>query len=549
MRPLLYIFALFISLPTFGKASTPALGKTACSTKTSFGRITSWLILLPTFIRGGKIWANLRPRSAENSLSDIEQKLEFKNGSKVELMVYTTLSDLKQTNIGASLEENNTGGVTKIVGNKVFVYFDGDYQKFATQIRQGIGRVSLERMVFGTTIQEVLQNALLLNLPDWYVNGLVAYIGEEWNTTLDNQLRQAMLDDQFRRFNRLTADQATLAGHAFWHYIELTNGASAIPNLLYLTRVNRSIESAFMFVLGTSVEETIEQFNNYYKTLYQSETAKRIALNSDSLLTKPMVRYTDDRPKKVGRVRLSPNGEWIAYTTTEMGKQEIWLYNTQTHDQKRLVRNAFKSYKHPYMENYPLLAWDKNSEQLAMAYERRDETVMQVYNTQTEERVENPNIVKFQQVTDMDFTTTQQMVVSGMQNSQVDLFLYDLPNTKVTRLTNDFYADLQPRYVELAGGRRGIVFLSNRQTDTLRFAKLDKEMPLGNYDVFFYDLRQIVPIEENSTYQIVQLTDTPLSNESRPMRYDSLHITYLAMPTESTTNMWRTSTVCLCERM
>ncbi|MBL7787284.1 MAG: hypothetical protein JNM36_15365 [Chitinophagales bacterium] len=479
------------------------------------------------FYQGGYDIAKFAATVGERSLNDIEAKLEFKNGAKVEIMVYHTLSDLKQTNIGTNIEANNTGGVTKIIGNKIFVYFDGNYQHLATQIREGVARVSIERMVFGTNIQEILQNAVMLNLPDWLTNGLVAYIGEEWNSELDNRLRQEILSNGFDNFVTLSGDRATLAGHALWHYIALLHGHSAIPNILYLTRVNRSAESAFLFVLGTPISATVEDFNEYYRQLYQSETNNRqkISANTETLHAK--LRNNGDRRQVVGQVRISPNGQYIAYTTNEIGRQLVWVYDTKTNTKKRVLANGFKSYKQPWKENYPLIAWDARSQQLAIVYERRDETLLTIYHPEEDEKFKSPNITKFQQVLSIDFTNSLQMVFTAVQAGQVDLFLYDLPTTKVTPLTNDFYPELQARYVRLKD-RRGIAFLSNRTNDTLRLAKLDTLMPLDNYDIFFYDLDKNTPaIEEGQSTVLARLTQTPFANEQLPMQYDSTYLVYV----------------------
>ena len=147
---------------------------------------------------------------AETTLEEIESKLEYKNNTKVEIMVYHNLSDLKQTNIGLNIERNNTGGVTKIIGNKIFVHFDGNHQNLARQIREGIVRVSLEKMIFGSNIQEILQNAVLLNLPDWFVNGLVSYVGKEWSPEMDNRLRAGILRGDYTDFNKLEGEDCLL---------------------------------------------------------------------------------------------------------------------------------------------------------------------------------------------------------------------------------------------------------------------------------------------------------------------------------------------------
>lgn len=477
--------------------------------------------------QGGKEIGKFCIMVAEQSLEDIEAKLEFKNNNKVEIMVYHNISDLNQTNIGLGIATNNTGGITKIIGNKIFVYFNGNHQHLARQIQEGVAKVSLERMIFGSNIQEILQNAVLLNLPDWFVNGLVSYIGKEWSTDMDNKLKYAIERKEFENFNKLTGQDATFAGHALWNYITLLHGETAIPNLLYLTRINRSIESGFHFVLGSTLKKTIEEFNTYYKDLYQEHTISQIVPDNDNLVLQTSKRK-QRRQVLFKEVKISPNGEYIAYTTNEKGQQRVFLYNTLTNKQEVILRNGSPSFTQALDYTYPLVAWSKKGTKIAIVYEKRDEMKLMVYDMtkpKKQERKTINDITKFQQVIDIAFTNdSRKLVLSGVQRGQADLFLYQISNTKTKRLTNDFYADLSPTYIKTKD-QEGILFLSNRTNDTLRKEKIDSIAPLANYDVFFYDLKTGVN-EKNKV--LVRVTNTPLANESFPTQYDSTHVAFLS---------------------
>ena len=60
---------------------------------------------------------------AELDYDAVQSILEHRMNDKIEIIVYTDLTDLKQSNIGSEEAFVNTGGQTKIVGNKIFVYF------------------------------------------------------------------------------------------------------------------------------------------------------------------------------------------------------------------------------------------------------------------------------------------------------------------------------------------------------------------------------------------------------------------------------------------
>ena len=57
---------------------------------------------------------------------EIEKLFDYKLDGRIQFIIYNKLGDAKQSNIGLETEEDNTsntGGSTRIVGNKVFLYF------------------------------------------------------------------------------------------------------------------------------------------------------------------------------------------------------------------------------------------------------------------------------------------------------------------------------------------------------------------------------------------------------------------------------------------
>src|SRR5690606_36005155 len=121
---------------------------------------------------------------------------------------------------------------------------------------------------FGSNLQEIVQNSVMMNLPPWFKDGLSSYAGEEWNTELDNQLRDAIMSEDFVSFDKFAEENPKLAGHALWYYIAENFGKSTVSNLLYLTRINRSIESGFLYVLGSSYNIITESWLQYFKKRY-----------------------------------------------------------------------------------------------------------------------------------------------------------------------------------------------------------------------------------------------------------------------------------------
>ncbi|NNC94636.1 MAG: hypothetical protein HKN92_03675, partial [Chitinophagales bacterium] len=232
---------------------------------------------------------------AEDNLEKIVEILDFRIETTIDIMVYTDITDANQTNIGIYRPETNIGGKTKILDNKLFVYFTGDHRELEEQVRRGIATIFINKMLFGVNFQEVLQNAVLLNLPSWFVDGLIDYIGKPWSVELDNRLAEGILNGKFKKIKKLEAKDARFMGHAFWHYLEMTYGESAVPNLLYLTRINRSLESGFLFVLGSSVNEALKEWYDFNLARYAEERDSKDILRKkytlDSRINKKKIYY------------------------------------------------------------------------------------------------------------------------------------------------------------------------------------------------------------------------------------------------------------------
>ena len=121
---------------------------------------------------------------AEDELRSIEEATEYSLQRRANLIVYNSYDDYKTSNIGLGIDWQNAGGLTKLVNNKVVLYYDGNHDHLKEQVREGIARILTDNILFGDDIGEVASNAALLDLPKWLTDGYVAYVAENWSPAL-----------------------------------------------------------------------------------------------------------------------------------------------------------------------------------------------------------------------------------------------------------------------------------------------------------------------------------------------------------------------------
>lgn len=511
---LLVLLALF-PLAVFSQTTQTTFGQNRVQYKDFTWSYFETEKFVTYFYLGGQDIGKFVIEYAEKELPKVEELLEYRISRRIEILVYNDLSDLNQTNIGQSFEMYNVGGMTKVIENKMFVYFDGNHEHLKQQIRKGIAQIFINHILFGGNLQEILQNAVLLNLPKWYTDGLADYVGEDWSTELDNKLRDGILAGKYKKFNRLTGEEAKFAGHAMWHYVEEKYGKAAVPNLLYLTRINRSMESGFLFVLGGSVKTIIQEWNNYYYDHFMQElSARNQPVDSCRVEKKPRKKQQHYEPK------LSADGQHLAYAVNNSGRYRVQLVNYETGKARKVLKAGIKTITLVTDYSYPLISWSPDGKTLAVIYEKRDKIFLMLYNLETKDkRVQQ--ITKFQQVHNFAFTDDPRvLVMSAANRGQSDIYTYTIPSTTVEQLTNDYHDDLEAGFVNLSG-RRGILFLSNRESEMLMQEKLDTVLPGNKFDLFFYDL-------SNRSSELVRVTSTPGYAKADPVQINDSIFGFIA---------------------
>ena len=452
---------------------------------------------------------------AEFDFPAVQQLLEHQVTEKIEILVFSDLTDLKQSNIGEDDVFLLSSGETKVVGNKVFVFFDGNHQHLRAQLREGIAGVLINSMLYGANLQEIVSNAVLLNLPAWYTSGLTAYCGEEWSPEQDDRLRDLLETGRYKTFDKLAREHPRFAGHAFWHYISTHFGPGTVSNLLYLTRINRSVDNGFFYILGSGYKRTTEAMLEHYKKLYREEARGQKTPDEDGNVA---VKNRKELP--LYQLKISPDGKKIAWASNDIGKWKVYVQDLETGKRKRVLKGGTRNALQATDFNYPQIAWNPDNQRLAVLYERRDMPRLASIDLVAKKKEVSDLSPEFQRVFSMDFISPNDIVFSAAVKGQSDLFVYRTITRQTERLTNDFWDDLDAS-VTTIDCRKSLLFSSNRNTDTLSFQRLDTILPIANFDIFLFDL-------ESRSPELVRITDTPLFDERNPIGLDSAHFAFLS---------------------
>ncbi len=465
------------------------------------------------FYVGGKELSEYTAQYASNRINELEYRFEYTLERRIIFIIYNKQSDFKQSNIGliTGNEEYNIGGQTKIINNKVFLFFQGDHHKFKQQIDAAITEVILREMLYGGSIKDKLTSSALLNLPFWYEKGLISFYSKKWDLDVENHIKDGILTKKYKKINRLQGNDAVYAGHSFWKYIADNYGDAVVSNIVYLTRLSKNVDNGFMFVLGIPLKDLLIDWFEYYKTKFNEENKEKNLPESDKLLKRTK------KARVYQQIKISPDGNYIAYTSNEIGKYIVWVYNTQTHKRKRIFSRGNKLDQITDY-SYPILAWHPSGEFFSIITEQKGKMLLSYYILDTK-KMETQELFYIDKILDFSYSDDGLFFVfSGINHGHTDIYVHSVAANSNEQITNDIADDLNPRFIN---NSNDIVFSSNRVVDSIPLNKGDSIQTSDFYDLFIYNYN-------DKSNKLTRLSKTPYVDELKPFEIKKNAFSYLS---------------------
>jgi hypothetical protein len=424
---------------------------------------------------GGNSLAHNAARYAETNYEQLSDAVGYPSYSRINLIVYNSIIDLQQSNIGLENAEF-VGGETDLIKAKIEIGFTGSHIDFQKDIKREITTLLINQMMYGGTFKEMVQASYTLNLPDWYTGGAAAYIAEGWSPQMEMVVRDVVLN---RKANptKLNGEEAIIAGHSFWNYIAETYGRGVIPNILNLTRIIRNEEDALSSALGVSFEELLHGWKNYYTSRighgeFTYEPSK-----------KNRVQRVKFRAYKNHSIAYNNDSSLIAYGENFEGRVRVKVYNFNTRKSKIVFNGSYRIIGQKINERLPLVSW-RSSKEVSILFYKKGKPYLVTKNV-TSGKKELKKFVTFDDIHSFSYcNVSDEMVLSGVQSGRSDIYIYNYKTDRARQITKDIYGDFDPHYIP---NSKKIVWSSNRQNDTLKKDYGSYKKLFNHYKLFVYD--------------------------------------------------------------
>ncbi|WP_243647801.1 hypothetical protein [Flaviaesturariibacter flavus] len=509
------LICAFFPIASFAQVSTVEFGKNRVQYKKFKWKYYQTENFNTYFSQNGLEMGKFVAQIAEKELPQLEEVVEYGLQRRANIVVYNNYEDLQQSNIGLGIDWQGNGGITRLVNNKMIVYYDANRNNMRRQVRTGLAQVLVQNLLFGDDLGEFAANQTLLDLPKWLTDGYIDYVAEPWNTELDDQLKSAMLSGRYNNFYQFAFERPLLAGHAFWYYLSNKYGANKPTYFLYLSRIYRNLNSASQKIAKKKFKDILRDFMEEEQQLYFKDIRGR------RVVPKGQLSVTVETVKKdYIRFNANPLPRSFTYAVTEyrQGKYSV-VINENFTSRKVLLEYGTRNREDEINPNLPLLAWDPKGTRLAVLYAEKGKQKFFVYDLNRRIKIDKQEWNQWDQVQDLKYMlNSNTLVLSGIRNGQSDIYTYNIEKQTAEQVTNDVFDDLDPSFVSFPN-KTGIIFASNRPSANAVSA--DTSMPAPRFNIFLVD-----NWNKSEFKQISQLTNMKFGNARNPSPYNVTHFTF-----------------------
>ena len=439
-------------------------------------------------------------------LTEMEKRIGISPEQKIQIIIYGRQSDFMQSNIGLSNEDFfNTGGVTSVYEDKIFLYFKDNLNTFSDDLRESIASLLISSFTTGSDLKSNISASYFASFPYWFTGGLSMYLSKEPTSDIENRIRDGITNKRFRKLYKLSISEQQLAGYSFWQFIVNRYGESYIPSILYYASTTRNYERCLSYALNIHFDVLFEDWMRYCQEKYMPKAGES-NIELDLFKYKKNTQYFYPV--------LSSSDNTLAYVTNKEGRIKVWIMDLSTKKSTCIYKYHYRIEDKPDY-SYPLIAWHPSGELLTMMVESHDKVFFRNYNIQNKKFAPN-QIVFIQKITSFSYSSDGKYIaLSGVKNGQSDIYLFNLASRALEQITNDKADDFAPHFIR---NNTQLIFSSNRNNDTIG---IDNNFSKSRFDLFTYDV-----VAKNKA--LTCIAHTPYANETFAIDAEKDYISFLS---------------------
>ena len=423
-----------------------------------------------------------------------ELKVEMNNivTRRVPLIFYNTSLEFQQTNTTPGLIPDGVGGFFEFLKGRVVLPSTGSMKDFKHVIRHELVHVYMTNKIYNVLKDHRV--TLDRTPPLWFTEGLAEYLSSDIDAQAEMVLRDAVINnylvgllDMYRIYGTFLMYKE---GQSFLEFAGEKYGKQKILDLLDNMWMDKSFKRVMEYTFKTTIENLDKDWRYYLKKKYYPLLATDIPQDRGALkITKDGFNFSPVCYKNGDDKLIYFVGNRDGYSS---------LYSVPVSEENKPLDSpsiVIRGEKSNEFEAFHLFqsAIDVSKDGLIAFVTKKGGTdVIHFYSVNDKEVTKDFQDEELINIISPKFSPSGKRVVfyAVDRKGYMDLFIYDLRDDKLLRLTNDYYDDRDPIF---GIDDDQIIFTSDRTG-----GKYEKKYNLFSFDLNTYEINYITYLNTNN---------------------------------------------------
>ncbi len=437
--------------------------------------------------------AVLAGRLAERSYARLSKILDFELVDRQPLILYASHPHFQQTNTIGEAPSEGTGGVTEAFKRRIVLPVGASL----AETEHVLAHELVHAFQYAMTGQGRVSSTSFpgaLTMPLWFIEGMAEYLSVgpvDAHTAM--WMREAAARDKLPKISDLGSTRyfPYRYGQALWAYLAGRFGDRVIgESLRKLGPKSNDAETVLKQVTGVDVKTLSKDWHAAIREAASALAGKSQPADYGGVLVS---RKQQGGSMNVGPA-LSPDGARVAFLS-ERDALSIELFVADTRS-GRVTRRLSKTAVDPHVESLQFIrsagAWDRAGKRFALGAVSKGRPLLVIVDAHTGKTVREVRFPGLGEIATPSFSPDgRRIVFSALVGGFSDLFIYDLEEDRLTRLTSDAPADLQPAW---SPDGKSIAFATERFSTRLESLDIG-ELRLATIDPATLEIRRLPSFE------------------------------------------------------
>jgi Tol biopolymer transport system component len=442
--------------------------------------------------------ARLASRMAERWYARVSKMLNHELRGRQPLILYASGPDFRQTNTVQGEIGEGTGGVTEAYKRRIVLPFAGPIEASDHVLGHELVH-AFQYDITGTNVSSNTAGALAL--PLWFIEGMAEYLSVgpvDPHTSM--WMREAARREKLPQIKDLNSGRyfPYRYGQALWAFIGGKYGDRAVSDLLRASLGGGGYDEGFEQILGVKTEDLSKLWHNAEFDAYRpiAETTRM-----PGSFARPVITKANGGGEMNVSPEVSPDGTRIMFfSERDLFSIDLFLADART---GKVIRKITDTATNPHLESIQFLssagAWDSTSKRFVFPGISKGDPLLTIVNADNGRKEREIRIEELDEILNPAWSPDgNRIAFSGLIGGFNDLFVYELAESKLSRLTNDEFAELDPAWSP--DGTR-IAFSTDRfstslatiDTGSLQIALIDVASGRVSQAVGFPNVKNIGP--------------------------------------------------------